>query len=691
MIGTYRLQQPAPADSGLSCLLLCSWKLGNKLDPIALRTKFAHARGPSPAQLVTMAAGMDLLARPVRCELSALPTLSLPAILQWGQNRFVVLDKLAGLAGAKIFDPANGWKKITADELDRNFSGIAIEISPMAKFRKREEKVVLSPFSLLSWSRQNVGNLTRVLILSILVQVYTIFGPLYSRIIIDEVVPNNDLDLLNVLLLGFCLLALFNAGVGLLRDLALQQFSALMGWDMTRRLFRQMIRLPLPWFQTRTTADVLQKFASMDAIKNLFISTLTSVIVDGFLTIASFTMLMVFTPILAVAALAMVAVYVLIRLMAVPINKRLQSRSIDADIIDRGNRMDTVRAIQTIKAMANEDAREANWTGKFAENVQTTLDSNAAQTVFTSMQTTVTALAGIVIFYIGARQVLDNHLTIGMLTASLAYQGQFTSRAGSLFEKYIAWRMMDVHLSRVADIALAEPEANLDKPLGDLSRIRGEIELKGVSFRYSQSDLLVLNDISLVIKAGEHVALTGRSGIGKSTLVKIICGLYAPTQGSVLLDGKPISHWGPRMVRNAIGTVLQNDELLFGSIAENVAFFDAEMNLDRVWSCLEAAGIRDEIERMPLREHTFVGDWGMALSGGQKQRIFLARALYKQPRLLILDEATSHLDVVRESGILKMLRELNMTVVLVAHRPETIAAADRVLTLTENGMTSTAR
>ena len=245
--------------------------------------------------------------------------------------------------------------------------------------------------------------------------------------------------------------------------------------------------------------------------------------------------------------------------------------------------------------------------------------------------------------------------------------------------------MTDIYSYRLADIVLAEKEQGIDDYRSGQAVINGDFELHNLSFSYSPQEMPVFRNISLKIAAGEFVAIVGPSGAGKSTLLKVLCGLYPASHGEVHLDGRSLASWGPRAIRRSLGVVMQDDELLSGSIAENVAFFDEQIDMDEVWACLSHASIEDDVAKMPLRVETLIGDMGSSLSGGQKQRLLLARALYRKPRVLILDEATSHLDMARESEINQALSKLQITRIVVAHRKETIAAADRVICL-ENGI-----
>lgn len=267
--------------------------------------------------------------------------------------------------------------------------------------------------------------------------------------------------------------------------------------------------------------------------------------------------------------------------------------------------------------------------------------------------------------------------------AFLAYKNQFESRIGSLINQFVQVKMLSLHGERLADIVLTETESEHTPDTG-IPNLEGgiEIRLENVSFRYAENEPYVLKDVNLTVKQGESLALVGRSGCGKSTLLDILCGNLKPESGRVLVNGHDIYRLPPRFIRSLGALVRQNDVLFAGSIADNIGFFDETPNWEKIERCARMAMIHDEISAMPMGYETLIGDMGSALSGGQKQRIVLARALYQNPKILFLDEATSHLDIVNEKAVNTYLKSLPLTKIMAAHRKETVESADRVFDLT---------
>jgi ATP-binding cassette, subfamily B, bacterial CvaB/MchF/RaxB len=676
----YAYLQTEPSECGLACLAASAAVLGDQTDLATWRRRFPVARGLSLKQIHEIAAAMHLSVRSVRCDLEEIKDLKAPAILHFGFDHFVVLERVSG-AKVIIFDPALGRRTLTLKALSDAFTGVATEITATPQFQRRSQPAPLKLTSLFKWTPQLRGGLFQIALLSILLEIYVLASPYYMQLGVDEAALKGDTDLLVTLAVGFGLFALFNAIATALRAVVQQRVSALLNWEMTVGLFRHLVRLPLPWFQRRRLADVLARFQALDPVKALIANGLISAALDGVLSLATGAMLFFYAPSLAWIVLASLVIFVALRLMGIPVTRNFASGALVASIAEQGKRIETLRSIQTIKVMGAEAEREGDWSNKFADTIRTSQASTFANLAFSTLHDLFGSAAHIAVIGLGAYEVIKGHLTVGMLYAFVAYQSQFLTKASGFFEQIVSWRMLDLYTFRLADIALTAVEPGLDLIPAGAPEITGQVELKGVTFRYSANEKPVLANLSLRIEAGEFVAIIGPSGCGKSSLLKVITGLYPPSHGEVLYDGHPISHLGPKAVRQALGVVMQDDELLAGSIADNVCFFDAHPDQDRIWECLDLACIAEEVRRMPMRTDTFVGDLGSALSGGQRQRVLLARALYRKPRILILDEATSHLNTDLEAAINENLKALSITRIAVAHRETTVAAADRAVDL----------
>ncbi|PLR20997.1 ABC transporter ATP-binding protein [Caulobacter zeae] len=685
------LRQTEAAECGLVCLAISARMLGDKPDLAELRRRHpVSPRGLTLKDIAAIAGAMNLVGRAVRCELDELVHLNCPAILHWDLNHFVVLEQVSR-GKAVIVDPALGRRIEPLEVVSRRFTGVAMEVTAAPAFVRRQERSRLKLTSLFRWTPRVLSGLGQALLLSALLQIYVIASPFYIQLAVDEAAVKGDQDLLVSLAIGFGLFAAFNAGAEALRGFALQRVSALLAWDMTQRLFHHMVRLPLVWFQRRRLADALTRFDSLAPVKNLVANGMVGSLIDGALSLTTLVMMFLFAPLLACLVLAGLLIDVVIRTATIPWTLRLGAASLSASIAEQGKRIETLRAMQTIKVMAAESDREGDWSNRLADTIRTGQASGDASVAVRALQTGVDAVGLVLTVFLGMKSLIAGAMSVGVFYTFLAYRNQFLAASQRLFEQVVSTQLLQLHTHRLADIALHPVEEGINKTVVGAEEIRGAVELRDVSFAYAPHEPPILRRVSLRIEPGEFVAIVGPSGAGKSTLLKVATGLYQASSGEVLIDGLSLASWGPRAVRRKLGVVMQDDELLSGSIAENVAFFGEAVDMDRVWTSLRAASMEEDVMAMPMRAETPVGDMGSSLSGGQKQRLLLARALYREPRILVLDEATSHLDLAREQRVNEALKALSVTRIIVAHRKETVAAADRVVVLDRGAIVADTR
>jgi len=344
--------------------------------------------------------------------------------------------------------------------------------------------------------------------------------------------------------------------------------------------------------------------------------------------------------------------------------------------------LESLRGMQSLKVAGEESQRRATYDNLMHDTVNHDIRLARMNLGFTGASELVFGIERIAVIWIGALLALSNVFSVGMLVAYLAYKDQFAQRVSALIDKWVEFRMLRLHEERLADIVLTPPEDHGGLP--ELPPpVDTRIEVENLSFRYADGEPWVLKECSFTIEHGESAAIVGASGCGKTTLVKLLLGLLTPTAGTIRIGGYDLAKIGPRNIRAIVGAVMQDDQLFAGSIADNISFFSQDLDQARIEHAAQLASIHDEIAAMPMGYHSLIGDMGSSLSGGQKQRIILARALYREPKLLFLDEATSHLDVIRGRVVNDAVRQLKLTKVIVAHRAETIASADRVLVMAD--------
>jgi ATP-binding cassette, subfamily B, bacterial CvaB/MchF/RaxB len=673
------IQQTEAAECGLACLAMIASFHGHRIDLNTLRRRHpVSLNGVTLRSLIRVAGHLRLVSRPLHYEIENLAQLQTPAILHWDMSHFVVL-KSATRKGIVVHDPARGEKFYPLVEASKHLTGVALELTPSEDFASKNERVRLPLSMFLTQLRGSGHALIQVLILSIILQALVLIAPLYAQLTIDEVIARGDVDLLVVLALGFGLLIIIKAATTAIRSIILLVIQNVLHFHLGARLFHHLIRLPMSFFEKRHIGDLLSRFSSLQPIRNLLAEGLIAGILDGVMAAITLAMIFIYSTQLGMVVLSAFALYSILRLALYRIIWERTEATIQAQAQENSTFIESVRAIQSLKIFNRESERESQWLNRYSDVVGANVRLGRAKIAFTTLNEVIFGLESIITIYLAARLALANLLTAGMIFAILSYKQQFTEKAVQLMERILDFRILGLHLERLSDIALTPLERGHDRPIAYTREIRGRIELRNVYFRYSESDAYVLENITLTIEPGEFVTIMGPSGGGKTTLIKLMLGLLEPTAGGIFIDNVPLPTIGWRAYREQVGAVMQEDQLLSGSIADNICFSDPEFDQARMMACAQLAGIHSEIMALPMTYNSLVGDMGSSLSGGQKQRLLLARALYRKPRILFLDEGTAHLDLENERYINQSLTRLKMTRVSVAHRPDISTGADRVI------------
>jgi ATP-binding cassette, subfamily B, bacterial CvaB/MchF/RaxB len=673
------MRQTEAAECGLACLAMISSYYGHRIDLNTLRRRHpVSLKGVTLRALIQVANQMHFACRPLRFDLGQLKQLRLPAIVHWDMNHFLVLKSITK-RGIIVHDPASGERFFPIAEASKHLTGVALELSPAEGFLPKDERARL-PFSTF-WTqlRGSTHALIQILILSVILETFVIVSPFYLQLTVDDVIARGDTDLLIVLALGFGLLTAIKVASGAIRSLVILIVQNVLHFQIGARLFHHLVRLPLAYFEKRHIGDILSRFTSIEPIRSALAEGMVAATIDGLMAVATLAMIFVYSTQLALVVLTAFILYTALRLGLYGLFRKRSLVVIETKANENSTFIETMRAVQSLKIFNRESDRETQWLNRYADVVSANVRLGRTRIAFTTINDALFGLENIVTIYLAARLALNNSLTIGMIFAFMSYKQHFTEKAVQLVEKALDFRILELHLERLADIALSPLERGHDQLLAYTRQIQGRIELRNVFFQYAETEPFVLEDISFIIEPGEFVTIMGPSGGGKTTLIKIMLGLLEPTRGEVLIDGIPLSTMGPRAYREHVGAVMQEDQLLSGSIADNICFFDPSFEQERMVQCAQLAGIHNEIMDMPMAYNSLIGDMGSSLSGGQKQRVMLARALYRQPRILIMDEGTAHLDVDSEKHINDSLKRLQITRISVAHRPEISSGADRIL------------
>jgi ATP-binding cassette subfamily B protein RaxB len=629
---------------------------------------------------MAMASGLSLQARPLKLDLQHLVELKLPCILHWDLNHFVVLKSVSAKY-VVVHDPAIGERRLTMGQFTKHFTGIALELTPTAQFSRKEERRQFSLFSLMGRVVGLRRSLLQILLLGLTLQVCALIAPFYMQWIVDEAVLAYDRDLITVLGCGFLLLVLLQTTISAVRSWVTTVLSTSLNLQWLGNAFVHLLKLPLPYFEKRHTGDIVSRFGSIQQIQTSLTTQFVEGIIDGVLVLGTLVMMLLYSIKLAAVACVAVLLYALLRMSIFYPLRDANSEEIIHSAKQQSHFMETVRGIQSIRLFGRSEERRSTWMNSLTDEFNAQLRIAKLAISYQTANTLLFSGERVIVIWLAALAVLGNEFSVGMVFAFISYKDQFSQRMASLIDKLFELRMMRLHGERVADIVLAEAEHDVDIAEVDASQITPSIEIKNLSFRYSDSEPEVIRELDLSIPAGQCIAITGPSGCGKTTLMKLLLGLLTPTKGEIRVGGVPLSALGLSNYRHLLGTVMQDDTLFAGSIADNISFFDPMVDMQRVYRCAELAAVAPEIADMPMAFNTLIGDIGTGLSGGQKQRILLARALYKNPKILVLDEATSHLDVWNEQAVNQAIQKIPLTRLIVAHRPETIQMAERVIVL----------
>ena len=677
------------AECGLVSMAMIARYHGHDVDLNGLRQRFSLSiSGASLRSLMTLADGLGFATRALRVELDSLAKVRAPAILHWDLNHFVVLATVRSKR-VIIHDPAQGRRELTLEEASKHFTGVVLELSPADDFKAVSAR---QPTRLVHlWSKLTGfwGSFFQILALSLALQVAVFAAPFFTQLVIDESLARGDRDLLTVLALGFGALVVIRVAIETLRAYALEVIGHLLSFQMIGNLVRHLLRLKTDYFEKRHVGDILSRIGSTQPIQQAITTGVISTVIDGVMAVIALVILFFYSGVLTLVVLASLVLSLVVTFSFYPVIRRRSEEAIVASAKEQSHLIESVRASRTLKLMGREGEREAAWRNLFAETTNANFSVGKFQIAASSLQQLITGVQTIIVVYLAGRIILAGEgFSVGMLFAFLSFRQTFTDRVLALINQAIQFRLLGLHLDRIGDIVHAERE--VESGLGaDLAEVEGRIEARDIAFSYGASDRPVLQGASLAIEPGAFVAITGASGGGKSTLLKLLLGLYPPSAGEILLDGKTASPALWRAWRARAGVVAQDDQLLSGTLADNIAFFDPQLDMDRVQAAAAAARIHEDIMRMPMQYLSLVGDMGSSLSGGQRQRVLLARALYREPRVLILDEGTANLDTETEAEIGDVIAALPITRIVVAHRPALIERADRVLTVAGGQLLST--
>jgi ATP-binding cassette subfamily B protein RaxB len=689
------LLQAEAAECGLACLAMIASYHGQCVDVATLRRRFTvSAKGTSLSSIIDFASRLELSARPIRLEIEDLNRLRLPCVLHWNFTHFVVLARV-GHARIVVHDPAAGKRTLPIETAGGAFTGVALELWPTPDFERNEPPPAVRIRDLVGRVNGARSAFAQVLSLGAVLEAFVIASPLFLQWVVDHALVTGSRDLLELLALGFGALVLCEQSITALRAWIIMHFETTLNVQWHANVFAHLLELPLPFFEKRHLGDIVSRFRSIDAIQRTITTSFIEAAVDGCMTLVLAVLMYTYSSRLTWICVGATGLYALGRWLVYAPLRAASEEQIAHTARQESHFLESVRGLRAIKLFRRQSERRSAWLGLLVEQVNSGVRAQRFQISLRLTNGLLFGIENIVVIFLGARAVLDAQLSAGMLVAYVSYKRQFSSRLSALIDKAFELKLLRLHAERLADIVLTSPETQRGTPgrllTSEGGRLDATIEIRNVCFRYAEHEPYVLEGVSLEVCSGESVAVVGSSGCGKSTLIHVMLGILAPSSGDVLVGGLRLPAIDREVLRRSVASVTQGDTLFAGSIADNISFFDSQADQAWIEECARIAAIHAEIAALPMGYNTFVGYSGSTLSAGQQQRILIARALYARPAILVLDEATSHLDVKREIIVSSAIRALNITRVIVAHRPQTTATADRIVTLERGRIVREAR
>ncbi|HFL5273120.1 peptidase domain-containing ABC transporter [Escherichia coli] len=675
------IHQTETAECGLACLAMICGHFGKNIDLIYLRRKFnLSARGATLAGINGIAEQLGMATRALSLELDELRVLKTPCILHWDFSHFVVLVSVKRNRYV-LHDPARGIRYISREEMSRYFTGVALEVWPGSEFQSETLQTRISLRSLINSIYGIKRTLAKIFCLSVVIEAINLLMPVGTQLVMDHAIPAGDRGLLTLISAALMFFILLKAATSTLRAWSSLVMSTLINVQWQSGLFDHLLRLPLAFFERRKLGDIQSRFDSLDTLRATFTTSVIGFIMDSIMVVGVCVMMLLYGGYLTWIVLCFTTIYIFIRLVTYGNYRQISEECLVREARAASYFMETLYGIATVKIQGMVGIRGAHWLNMKIDAINSGIKLTRMDLLFGGINTFVTACDQIVILWLGAGLVIDNQMTIGMFVAFSSFRGQFSERVASLTSFLLQLRIMSLHNERIADIALHEkeekkPEIEIVADMGPIS-----LETNGLSYRYDSQSAPIFSALSLSVAPGESVAITGASGAGKTTLMKVLCGLFEPDSGRVLINGIDIRQIGINNYHRMIACVMQDDRLFSGSIRENICGFAEEMDEEWMVECARASHIHDVIMNMPMGYETLIGELWEGLSGGQKQRIFIARALYRKPGILFMDEATSALDSESEHFVNVAIKNMNITRVIIAHRETTLRTVDRVISI----------
>ncbi len=677
--------QSERAECSLACIGMILGYYGYNVDLVQLRELNAvSSKGVNLKGVIDISSKFGLSAQALKVECNALNAIKVPCILHWEDNHFVVLTKVSR-SFVTIHDPAFGVKKIPLEELPNFFKRVVLELAPNDNFIEKNLANNLKLSDLITFNKSLKKSISYLVGLSILAQLLMLTMPMLTQTLLDKVVIEKNQNIVTPLIIGFFLLLLVRTTTNYFRQWLSLYFSHNLSFDMASKTLNHLIKLPIDYFDKKNLGDISSRFESIHHIRNIITSVFASSVVNLLMLIITAIAMLFYSIEISLIVFSFVSFFIFVRLYLYHRERTLTEETFVGHSQHESHFLETMRSMQTIKVFQKENERHEKWQEKLSEAYDKDINLGRLQLGLNTFTDLLFGLEYIVTILLAAKAVYSDTFSIGMLFAYLTFKTFFIDSSRSFLSEALHIRLIELHLRRLSDIMLTRRDPSNLSQIKDVAlpidSQLSSIEVRNLSFSYAKEEEPVFENLNFTIRAGESIAIVGQSGCGKTTLLKCLMGLLQPSFGDILINGHPIKDIDD--YRDNISGVMQSDKLFSGSIAENISCFSKNIDMNRVKEVAKLAALCSDIKSMPMKYQSIVGELGSTLSGGQKQRVEIARALYKKPKYLFMDEATSHLDTANENIININIASLGITRIIVAHRKETILSVDRVIDLSK--------
>ncbi len=677
------IQQQSSSDCGAACLAMISQYWGKYLRLYTLRNLAQVDRMGASLQDLAAAAetlGYDVL--PVRASLDKFDTYAHPWIAHWQGMHYIVVWKVKS-DRLLISDPALGKQWISRPEFIASWTGYALLLNPTERFHTlKSEKVSWGRYGDTLW---NYRKLIGPIILSlILVQLFGLAMPLFTQIVIDQIIPRQDFETLNIFVLSFLGLGIWRTVLTAQRQYLLEYIANRIDLNLIGSFINYTLQLPLQFFASRQVEDILSRVPENSKIQLFLTRQTISAIIDVFMVVIYLGLITYYNWQLTCVVLVWLLLIVILTLATTPSLKKAAQEILKESAGHNSAMLEIMTGIVTVKTTASEYPVQMHWEERFQKMLKVRLRGRKLASNWQLIRGLINQIGSTLVLWFGVNMVINGQISLGKFIAFNLLISNITMAVLALVNFWHELPEIQISLEKLADIFASQPEDNSPTPLLVMPTIRGEVHFENVSFGYNPGKYHnTLHNISFQVQPQQTIGIIGRSGSGKSTLMNLLAGLYRPDTGRILIDGQDIALVSPQSLRSQLILVPQECCLFSGTILENITLYSSEFSLEQAIASAKVAEAHSFIQSLPLGYDTKVGERGMMLSSGQKQKIAIARALIRNPRILVLDEATSGLDAESERCLQKNLTRFNSdrTTFIISHRLSSVRHADCIFVL----------